>query len=975
MRSFRKVVLLAAVVAMAVSCSIVQAQETESKGKKQALIRLLVRAGKTEEAAAAMRSLYPKGPPSGGPLALEYYDVIGNTDGGWQEAKDGLEKLVKAAPDELSYQLALAKHLSRRAETRRRGLEMFASLANKPGVDNKEVLKEWRDALDKLEYVAASIPWFKAYLAVDPDNATVQDYLAGAQRAEAARLPWQLRDKADAQLQAGHPEQAMDTLQRALVLDPKNAWVRFDLARLYHKRGDPKHGRALMEAGLTAAPGDADMQYANALYVSLLDEPGQALRLLDKISPEDRSPAMKELRKKMQVTLQTEQAEAAARENRRGEMQVAMHRAEAIAGKDPELTYVVANAWIDLNDPARGVTLMQRSVRQPAQKGALISYAKVLNRADRTDQLGRVLGRLDAEKGLTPGEKEDLRYLHAQLDTHRADALRHEGRLAEARSVLGQGLKRDPENIDMQMALARVYVASGEEEQAREIYQRILQNNPAETGARRALEGMTAAESAKAKAQVEAQVQAQQRAQRAAAQGDEVGARLAVADGYIGLGDTAAAHTIIDQLQQTAPNDPRVLVQAGRLARAEGNYEEALEDFRRANAQDEIVQLERSRGQGYFSAGVDYLSKLNGVDGISNLTIVELPVEVRVPVGFEGGRLFAQVDHAYADAGVLQPGDLYDLRQYGKVQALAPNGIAGPVGQSARGTAGAIGYDRDGLRVDIGSTPVGFPVSTVVGGVKYSNYTEVSGFSMDVSRRPVNNSVVSYAGARDPVTGEVWGGVVATGVGLHFSHDIGPLTGYVEPGYYSLTGQNVLSNAETAVRAGFNWNFIERDDMRLTAGLVGTYWHYNENERFYTFGMGGYYSPQKYYSAALPARWTGRTENWSYMLQGSVSMAVSHEKDMPYYPASPALQAQAIANTGVAGATYTGGISHSTGFSLGGALEHRISPQLFGGVLGQIDRSAYYTPNYAIFYLRYTFEPQSAPMNFPPEPIKAYSRF
>jgi len=234
---------------------------------------------------------------------------------------------------------------------------------------------------------------------------------------------------------------------------------------------------------------------------------------------------------------------------------------------------------------------------------------------------------------------------------------------------------------------------------------------------------------------------------------------------------------------------------------------------------------------------------------------------------------------------------------------------------------------------------------------------------------------VSYAGAHDPVTGEVWGGVVSSGAGLHLSKDYGKLSLFIDPGYYRLTGKNVLDNTQIAVRTGLDWSFLDRDDMRLTAGMAVTYWNYRENLRYYSFGHGGYYSPQKYYSLSLPVRWKGRTENWSYMLQGSVSASVSYEKDMPFYPTDTALQAQGLANAATMVPVYTGGRGHGTGYSFGGALEHRFAPRWFGGIVGQIDRSDYYTPNYAILYLRYMFDDQTGKMSMSPDPIKTYSRF
>jgi cellulose synthase operon protein C len=160
----------------------------------------------------------------------------------------------------------------------------------------------------------------------------------------------------------------------------------------------------------------------------------------------------------------------------------------------------------------------------------------------------------------------------------------------------------------------------------------------------------------------------------------------------------------------------------------------------------------------------------------------------------------------------------------------------------------------------------------------------------------------------------------------------------------------------------------------LTAGLAFTDWHYRENLRYYTFGQGGYYSPQKYYSLALPIRLTGREERWSYLLQASASMSVSYEKDMPFYPTDSALQQTAVAS-GITTPTYTGGKGHGTGWSLGGALEYKFTPQLFGDARIQIDRSAYYTPNFAIFSLRYMFDAQTGAVPYPPQPVKAYSRY
>ncbi|MBI3479333.1 MAG: BCSC C-terminal domain-containing protein [Nitrosomonadales bacterium] len=942
----------------------------KQKAKQLALIRLLARAGKHEEAAAGMRALYPDQPPAGD-LALEYYRIIGNTPAGWDEAKNGLEKLAATSSD-MRYRLALALHLSTRPATRRAAIQTLTSLstASQPGAERKQAQDAWRSALLALEHSPDHIGLYRDYLAVDADNTGVREALADAQRADAERQPWLLRDQADAQLKEGHPEQAMATLQHALQLAPKNPWVRFDLSRLYHKQGDKKQGRALIEAGLSVAPDDADMLYACALYLGLLDETDAALRLLEKIPATARTPSISRLQNKLAIKSRTQQAIALAQQNRRGDALAHLDHAATAAGDDAEFASLVANAYLDINEASRGLELLRSLLVQPSPSAELrLYYAALLNRAERNDELAPLLDQLDSSPELSDNNRKELRYLQSSLAAHRADQLRHAGDHAAARAALNSALLRDPENTDLLMALARVQVASHEPQQARDTYKHILEREPGYFNARLAL--------ARAMSDAGDQTGAQREMATMLANtpADDFDKRMAIADWYTGIGNIAAARTILKSSQKIAPDNPRVLVQAGRIAQADRRYAEALDDFKRANAADEIASMERRRASGYVTAGVDYLSKTDGTPGISNLTSREIPIEMRVPIDYAGGQAFVQIDPVSAEAGVLQLADLYNLRQYGKVLALAPGGLADAPIQAARGTALAVGYQAGDIRADIGSTPLGFAVTDVLGGIKCSHYTETSGMSFDVSRRPVTSSLLSYAGVHDPVTDEVWGGVRSSGASLHVSRDYGRLNGFVDLGYHWLTGRNVLGNTESALRTGFDWSFIREENMRLTGGVAITDWHYRENLRYYTFGHGGYYSPQKYYSLALPFRWTGRQERWSYLLQGSASISVSYEKDMPFYPTDAALQAQGIANSATMVPVYTGGDGHGTGYSFGGALEYRYTPQLFVGGRLQIDRSAYYTPNFAILYLRYRFDAHNGAVPYPPEPVKAYSRY
>ena len=77
------------------------------------------------------------------------------------------------------------------------------------------------------------------------------------------------------------------------------------------------------------------------------------------------------------------------------------------------------------------------------------------------------------------------------------------------------------------------------------------------------------------------------------------------------------------------------------------------------------------------------------------------------------------------------------------------------------GTALDVAYSYRFATVDVGSTPLGFRESNVVGGIELAPEL-AQDFRLRVigERRAIVNSVLSYAGAKDPVSGRNWGGVV-----------------------------------------------------------------------------------------------------------------------------------------------------------------------------------------------------------------------
>lgn len=170
--------------------------------------------------------------------------------------------------------------------------------------------------------------------------------------------------------------------------------------------------------------------------------------------------------------------------------------------------------------------------------------------------------------------------------------------------------------------------------------------------------------------------------------------------------------------------------------------------------------------------------------------------------------------------------------------------------------------------------------------------------------------------------------------------------------------------------AGEQWRMLNEENRRFIVGLTGMYWSFSENAGEYTFGHGGYYSPNKYRSLALPITYTARSERFSYLLRGSVSKSRTQMLDAQHYPTDSALQLAA------GNPVYAGGPSKGTGHSLMAALEYQFTPKLFAGGLFSIDRSDFYAPNRALIYLHYSIDhPGAQPVFIPPESMEPSSQF
>ena len=784
---------------------------------------------------------------------------------------------------------------------------------------------------------------------------------------------------------------AAEDYEKALRLAPDAPWTRFALARIYRDLGLPQLGRAVMDDGL-AVQASPEMRYATALYRNSIDDLAGAQAALEGIAPEARTQGMRALASRLDAQLALRQARAAFASGDRETAEQALAHARTEGSDDPYVTASVAAMLIDEGQGDQGLALMRdwmASHPQETDADVELRYGDLLGSAGRDDALAQWLAKLRRERQLTAQQSarlEDqslrsvLRETDAALDqndfakAHRtllqasaagkrdkryalelADLERAQGRYGAARAALEPVLAHAPDDPDARLALARVLEDSGHREQALRLVRSVLES----------------------------------------AQPDDIDTRLSAARRLAALRRPREAQALTDALQPNYPQRPDVTIEAGRLAQDLGEYDDAASLFRRSIAQERaagviardpagtpgqaaLADLEQRRDP-EIEAGWMPAFKA-GDPGISDYHAQQVPIYIQVPYRYQG-HFFLHLDTVHLDAGTLSITDppSYALTTFGTYSAFLPPATT-PVylsHQQATGVALGTGYTSDAWRFDLGTTPLGFPVHYLVGGVRYRFDAGPASFSVSASRRPQTSSELSYAGLRDPWTNAVWGGVRRDGIDWHTGIDVGRMSWFSELGAGVLTGKNVASNQEVTIRAGFTTPVYRGRDMRVSTGLVGNWWHYTNNLRFYTYGQGGYYSPQRYTSLGVPFEWIGRRGGLTWDLTATIGASNSYEKDSPYYPEGLPNAPPGLAPHNPGSLVFTGGSTAGLSLSYGvsGVVQYRFNRRLVAGLRFDIDHAHDYAPSSGMIYLRYSFDARKPDTSLSPRPVGLYSDY
>jgi hypothetical protein len=276
--------------------------------------------------------------------------------------------------------------------------------------------------------------------------------------------------------------------------------------------------------------------------------------------------------------------------------------------------------------------------------------------------------------------------------------------------------------------------------------------------------------------------------------------------------------------------------------------------------------------------------------------------------------------------------------------------------QTASGLAADLEVSTENFGMRLGVTPRGFLVQDYTGSVRLRLGN--GPISIAIDRDRLRDTLLSYAGTRDPVTNAIWGGVMANSAAVNGNWGTAKSGIYLGAGYQYITGKNVATNRRFDATAGAYWRVYRRREGALTAGINLFGMSYQKNLRYFTFGQGGYFSPQRFYLYNVPVRWAGDYHHVKYAVSGSIGTESFHEELSPLFPISSPLQRQS-------GPFYPNFSNSGASYSFDARAAYQIAPNWFAGALVETNNARFYTLTSLSAYVKYSFEPRPTITDYP----------
>ncbi len=738
--------------------------------------------------------------------------------------------------------------------------------------------------------------------------------------------------------------------------------------------------------------------YAGALNASESGAWQQASQLLARIPDRSKTGAMRELAQRVNFNLQMATADQYLAQ---GSDAAAANTLRALAAAPPANPVDAGNLAEKLakaGDLTSAVAVVRSNMQRGVQgnAGDYATQVTVLNQAGLSGEAQRFLSSPELQARSTAAQLADVRngYLINEVDR-----LREQKQYAAAYDKLVGALQQDPQNRDLMFAMARLYQSGKMNKEAGVVYDYLITQDTPQQDARTGAINVALAENDISRANTltrglrneETPERLLLLARVAEANGEhgEAMRYLRTARGkMIGLqGAQSGSVPVVGGL--ALADNPFINRSTSPVGRSSSSYgavmpwQNAPTVSRTADtalaANTPVLQQNQTLHQidtmmdalqektGTWVQGQMQVRGRDGESGLSKLTEAKAPLTFST-VPFGESRFDFTVTPVSLTAGSAG-GDAW--RRFGSNALVQGNVVAAgdakitdvPASatdsQSASGVELNMALKGDSYKIDLGSTPLGQDLSTLVGGIQWSpKLTDFLTLILTGERRAMTDSLLSYVGAEDKTSGKRWGRVTKNGANALLSYDNGDAGLYAGGGAYSYIGENVASNQSVQATAGVYVRPFHYDDRELKVGMNLSWMDFSKNLSYFSYGQGGYFSPQNYASVSFPVNFSRQFDDLKVNVGGSVGYQSYSQDKSAYFPDDAALQSQlqSLADRGfVRSAYYSGESKNGIGYNLHAGADYKINKDVtIGGQLGY-DTFGDYNESTANLYFRYMF--------------------
>lgn len=761
---------------------------------------------------------------------------------------------------------------------------------------------------------------------------------------------------------------ALALLNEALALDPDNGAARLDRAYVYAamlnldaaaaeldsmEAADPKAVAAKRRSMLPS------VHLARALLLERGGHYPEAQASLDKVGEKDMDESALQLKRRLRIRREVARAVQIRVRDPLASTHEPFLTLIPETSAEPDLGMVVATGLSNLDCHAPALAMASRLTKLPSPDpiGIRIQYANLLARAGRLREAAELLQDLQFEPGYSPRHAKAVGELRLGLAIRQADIARDEGDLAAAWALMEPVLKDYPDRPEALAAMARLYQASGRHDLALKNYEKMLQTNPGdvELWAGAISSALAVKDEVKAKRLVRDALKRFPKSDRI---------YLAAGRTELQLGDEDKAESLLRKAQRlntdartsdpVANPDPKGNV----LATDNTNQPDAEKDAAVGEQiHNELTALEIKYAP--LVAVEPHLRYRDGQLGLGHLLDLGFDLSGRV---YMNSKTWAalRVAPTSLDAGALDLSTGLLRSTFGQLGTtkLANSNLT--LDQTAIGTAIGVEGGYRGLGLRLSTTPLGFPLQTGVGAASFRGQFGRLILGMELHRNVLTDSLLSYAGRTDPVSGLVWGQALANGAEATVKIEERNLLWFFSGGGDIITGTRIPDNTRAQVGAGLRVRFAEGASTKFISGFtLAAMWN-SRNLRYFSFGQGGYFSPQSFLHVAVPIEWSLTSAHTRASIGGDFGVNFLTESSSGYYPADSSLQLVSVVGPGspvVNTGAYAGKSTMGPAFNLRGSVRHELSPEF---ILG-LDLAAHSALDYREFigvaYLAYRFAP------------------